>query len=79
MEDINVIQLLDKISKNLQRGAIPIALNDINGTIIILERKMNLSKGERIIPLIIPQDETPTEIQLKLNEVCRFINNRFPL
>jgi hypothetical protein len=90
MEDTNIIQILDKIKKNLERGAVPIAINEIEATITMIERKIALAKGKRFLDLHIPQ-ELPTgtvglqpqnelsEIKYKINEIVRFLNERFPL
>jgi len=89
MEDINVIQLLDKIKKNIERGAKPIAISEIDAAITVLERKIALSKGKRFESIHIHQtlpdqleSQTETDIletRQKLNEITRFLNERFPI
>jgi len=88
MEDTNLIQILDKIKKNLERGAVPIAINEIEATMTMIERKIALAKGKRFADLHIPQDlsvtpnpliKNDTEIKHKVNEIIRFLNERFPV
>lgn len=91
MDDFNTIQILDKIKKNLERGAVPIAITEIDATISLLERKIALGKGKRFADLHIEQDvinasvrgDKPTspeqETRYKVNEIVRFLNERFPI
>lgn len=84
MEDQNIIQILDKVKKNLERGVVPLAISEIDATMTLIERKIALSKGKRFLDLHIPQ-EMPnstnelSETRQKINEIIRFLNERFPI
>jgi len=84
MEDNNVIQFLDTAKKNLERGAAPIVIDDIEKLIHELVGKMQKNKGNRIG--ILHTEQMPPgktndihQIKQKINEICRFINDRYPL
>lgn len=92
MEDYNVIQILDKIKKEIERGAIPLAISEIDSTVLLLNRKIAKANGKRFSELHIVQDlpkniSTETvamekdliETKLKCNEIIRYLNERFPL
>lgn len=91
MEDMNILQILNKIKKNLERGAIPIAVSEIEATITMLERKIVVAKGKRFADLHIEQDvanaslrgdkpiSPEQETRYKINEIIRFLNERFPV
>ena len=91
MDDYNVIQVLDKIKKNIDRNAIPLAVGEIETTMIMLERKISLTKGKRFADIHIEQDMVSAsikgdrplspeqEMRYKINEIIRFLNERFPL
>ena len=92
MDDMNTLQILDKIKKNIERGAVPIAMIEIESTMTMIDRKINLAKGKRFDELHIQQDlplmisETSmatqkelTETRQKCNEIIRFLNERFPV
>lgn len=91
MEDINILQILDKVKKNLERGAVPVAISEIDATITLLNRKIALGKGFRFAELHITQDTVNAsvrgdkpisqedETRYKVNEIIRFLNERFPV
>lgn len=87
MDDYNVIQVLDKIKKEIERGAIPLAVSEIDSTVLLLDRKIAKGNGKRFSELHIPQNSTNKtgvemeleEMRQKTNEVIRYLNERFPL
>ena len=87
MQNENVIQILDKVSKLLQLGNIPAAKREIEGTLEILQRDLNKKNGKIFQEIHIPQmTETEFknpllqrdfEISQKVNEIIFFLNHRF--
>lgn len=87
LQNENVIQILDKVSKLLDLGNIPLAKKEIIGTLEILTRECNRKEGKIFQEIHIPQmTETEFknpvlqrdfEISQKVNEIINFLNNRF--
>jgi hypothetical protein len=87
MDDRNIIELLDKVRKNIERGAGPIAVQDINATISLLETKIAKNRGKRFEECHIKQplpNQKLSEMELdiidtrqKLNQLIRFFNERY--
>ena len=80
MEDPNVIILLDKIKKLIELGNKPKAIQEIEVTIEILEKHSKKPHGKLFEELYSPMgaDGTHDEVlRLKINEMARWINNRF--
>ena len=89
MDDNNLIMLLDKIKKNLERGAVPIAIADIDAALLVLQRHVDKAKGKRFQPMVISQMtdvernnailQRNFELTKRFNEIVFFLNERFPL
>ncbi len=87
MDDNNIINFLDSASKNLQRGAVPIVIEDIDKLIhLLLGKKKSKNRFGLIhIPQLLPGQEEPeahkelVEMKQKYNEMAIFLNERFTL
>lgn len=87
MQNENVIQLLDKVSKLLDLGNIPKAKEEVHGTLEILMRECSRKDGKIFQEIHIPQmSDTEMknpilqryfEVAQKTNEVIHFLNHRF--
>lgn len=79
MEDENVIQLLDKYKKMVEAEKYPQLLKSLAGEIEIFKINIAKRKGKLFLELITSQYSNPDtkETALKVNEVIRFLNNRF--
>lgn len=79
MEDENVIQLLDKYKKMVEAEKYPQLLKSLAGEIEIFKINIAKRKGKLFLELITSEYSDPhtKETALKVNEVIRFLNNRF--
>ena len=86
MDDQNVTLFLDKIQKLLELGNKPKAITEIETLMILLQRQINIKKGKRFLPIVIPETtETERanpiflrefELAQKVNEIIHFLNER---
>lgn len=87
MQNENVIQVLDKVSKLLQLGNSAAALKEVDGALEILVRECAKKDGKLFQELTLPQyseQELKDPVNLmrlqygnKLNEIIHFLNHRF--
>jgi hypothetical protein len=77
MEDQNVIILLDKIKKLIDLGNKPTAISEIDGTIAVLQKNVNKDKIFEEIFTQYQLDSNDEVLRLKVNEIVRWLNNRF--
>lgn len=87
MEDQNVVILLDKFKKLLELGNVPKVITEMDTVILMLEKQLLKSKGSRFQSLHVPDvdsishpdAEFHTDTRRKINEIIKFLNERFPV